>query len=121
MCRLTLTTTILVQHDVNNCFIIAALEGSLCKLLTELFLQILSNEQSEVPAFGMPRELVLIVGPVAGGMLFVAFVGLVIFASMVRKKRSLHGTYSPQKQEYNAPRLELSEMMFKLPPEERLI
>ena len=38
-----------------------------------------------------------------------------------KKKRSLYGTYSPQKQEHTAPRLELAEMKFKIPPEERLI
>jgi len=41
---------------------------------------------------------------------------------MVRKKRSLHGTYNPQKQEINGHRFEMTEMdVFKKPNEERLI
>ena len=59
--------------------------------------------------------------PILGGMLFFALVGILIFVSMAKKKRSLYGTYSPQKQEFNAPRLELHQMKMKLPPEERLI
>ena len=66
-------------------------------------------------------NLMLVVAPVVGGMLFVSIIGLFIFVSMARKKRSLHGTYSPQKQEFQAPRLELSDLMLKVPPEERLI
>ena len=56
----------------------------------------------------------------AGGMLFVAMVGLVVFANMARSKRSQHGTYNPQKQEIMAPRMELNYML-KPPIEERLI
>lgn len=64
--------------------------------------------------------LMLVVSPLAGGLLFVAVVGLLLFVSLARKKRSLNGTYSPQKQELQAPRLELDFMM-KPPNEERLI
>jgi len=64
--------------------------------------------------------LVLIVAPLAGGFLFVAVVGLIVFISLARKKRSLNGTYSPQKLELQAPRFELDYMM-KPPNEERLI
>ena len=64
--------------------------------------------------------LVLLVAPLAGGLLFVAVVGLIVFVSLARKKRSLNGTYSPQKLELQAPRLELDFMM-KPPNEERLI
>jgi len=54
-------------------------------------------------------------------MLFVAMVGLVVFFNMARKKRSQHGTYNPQKQEFKmAPRMELNYML-KPPIEERLI
>ena len=62
----------------------------------------------------------LIIAPLAGGMLFVALVGLVVFFNMARRKRSQHGTYNPQKQEVMAPRLELNYLL-KPPPEERLI
>ena len=62
----------------------------------------------------------LIVAPVASCMLFVAMVGLVVFANMARSKRSQHGTYNPQKQEIMAPRMELNYML-KPPIEERLI
>jgi len=64
--------------------------------------------------------IALIIAPVAGGMLFVALVGMVVFVNIARRKRSLHGTYSPQKQELAAPRLEL-DYMLKPPNEERLI
>ena len=75
------------------------------------------------------------VAPIAGGMMFVALVGLLVFLNMARRKRSLHGTYNPQKQvslmarpreiiqhfqELAAPRFEL-DYMLKLPAEERLI
>ena len=70
---------------------------------------------------GLDDELTsLIIAPVAGGMLFVALVGLVVFFNMARKKRSQHGTYNPQKQEIMAPRMELNYML-KPPIEERLI
>ena len=78
-----------------------------------------------VPTFGLQQDLVLIVAPVIGGVLVVAvmFVGFVICVATVKKKRSLHGTYSPQKQEFSAPRFEMTDMsnLFKLPAEERLI
>ncbi len=45
---------------------------------------------------------------------------LAAFVSAARRKRSLHGKYNPQKQEFSAPRLEL-EMKIKPPAEERLI
>jgi len=64
--------------------------------------------------------VISVVGPVAGGLFFISCVGFCIFISMARKKRSLHGTYSPQKQELHAPRLEL-DYILKPPAEERLI
>jgi len=68
-----------------------------------------------------PDNLVmLILAPVAGGIMFVSLVGLVVFINMARRKRSLYGTYSPQKQELVAPRLEL-DFMLQPPNEERLI
>lgn len=85
----------------------------------------MTNLQPEfIPTFGSQQDLVLFVAPVVGGILFVALIGMgfVICISAVKKKRSLHGTYSPQKQEFNAPRFEMTDMsVFKLPPEERLI
>ena len=66
------------------------------------------------------KDLAMIIGPAAVGLVMVFFVGLMAFFSVARKKRSLHGTYSPQKQEFNAPRLELSNLT-KIPPVERLI
>lgn len=62
----------------------------------------------------------LIIAPVAGGMMFVAMVGLLVFFNMARKQRSQAGTYNPQKQELSAPRMELHYML-KPPIEERLI
>jgi len=74
---------------------------------------------------GTPRQqeenlLVYVVAPVAGGMIFVALVGLLVFLNMARRKRSQAGTYNPQKQELAGHRLEL-DYMLKLPAEERLI
>ena len=54
----------------------------------------------------------------------VAFIGtaLVYFVSIARRKRSLQGTYCPQKQEKKNPCYEMMQMDgIKIPPEERLI
>jgi len=64
--------------------------------------------------------LAFVAAPLAGGMLFVALLGLIVFLNVAKRKRSQHGSYNPQKQEMVAPRMEL-DYMLKLPPEERLI
>jgi len=64
--------------------------------------------------------ILLIVAPLAAGLIFVSVLGLMVFVSIARKRRSEHGTYNPQKLEMQAPRLELH-MMMKPPNEERLI
>jgi hypothetical protein len=48
---------------------------------------------------------------------------VLVFVMQAKKKRSLYGTYSPQKQEHQGatPKFELAELKLKLPPEERLI
>jgi len=63
------------------------------------------------------------VAPVVAGLLVLGIGCLMCLVIMVRKKRSLHGTYNPQKQEINgAPLFEMTERtMFKMPNEERLI
>ena len=68
-------------------------------------------------------ELLLIVTPVLGGLgfLFLSLVILYFMATAVKSRRSLHGTYSPQKQEIQAPRFEMMDLMLKHPPQERLI
>ncbi|TRY63548.1 hypothetical protein TCAL_08301 [Tigriopus californicus] len=79
-------------------------------------------EPSPLPTnVGDARHLIYIGAPLVGIFMFFALVALLVFVSMAKKKRSLYGTYSPQKQEFNAPRLELQELKLKLPPEERLI
>ena len=65
--------------------------------------------------------LVYVLVPTTGAFMFVALVAFLVFVSMAKKKRSLYGSYNPQKEEYNAPRLTDYEMKLKLPPEERLI
>ena len=56
------------------------------------------------------------------GLLILGLGCLMFLVIMVRKKRSLHGTYNPQKQEINGHRFEMTEMdVFKKPNEERLI
>jgi len=66
------------------------------------------------------EELALIVGPIVGGMAFIALVGLAVFLVMARRKRKGEGHYRPAKQELTSPRLQLDNML-KIPPEERLI
>jgi len=66
------------------------------------------------------EELALIVGPIVGGMAFIALVGLAVFLVMARRKRRGEGHYRPAKQELTSPRLQLDNML-KIPPEERLI
>jgi len=66
------------------------------------------------------EELALIVGPIVGGMAFIALVGLLVFLVMARRKRKGEGHYRPAKQEATSPRLQLDNML-KIPPEERLI
>ena len=82
------------------------------------FFQSLAARERESAA--TKESIAYIIFPVVGAMLFVALVGFLVFVSMARKKRSMHGKYNPQKQEFNSPRLEL-EMKIKPPPEERLI
>lgn len=76
---------------------------------------------SEGGGGGSSAALVYIVGPVLGAFALAAVVALLVLLSVGKKKRSLYGTYSPQKQEFSAPRLELAEMKLRLPNEERLI
>lgn len=66
------------------------------------------------------EELALIVGPIIGGMAFIALVGLLVFLVMARRKRKGEGHYRPAKQELTSPRLQLDTVL-KVPPEERLI
>jgi protein crumbs len=66
--------------------------------------------------------LLKIVAPVVAGLLVLGLGCLVCLVIMVRKKRSGHGTYNPQKQEINGHRFEMTEMeVLKMPNEERLI
>lgn len=77
-------------------------------------------EETEIPGGNYSNEILMAVIPTIGSMLFIAIIGIVIFIFMARKKRSLHGTYSPQKEEFQAPIIEMTEV-FKVPPHERLI
>ena len=61
------------------------------------------------------KDVAMIVGPAAVGLVIVVVIGLATLVSVARKKRSLHGTYSPQKQEFNAPRLELATIVKQSP------
>ena len=65
-------------------------------------------------------DIALIVGPIVGGMLFIAVVGMLVFLVMARKKRKSEGKYKPATQELTSPRLQLDNII-KPPPEERLI
>lgn len=82
------------------------------------FFQSFSTEREQINLES--KDLAMIIGPAAVGLVVVFLIGIAAFCSVARKKRSLHGTYSPQKQEFNAPRLELANMM-KIPTVERLI
>lgn len=61
------------------------------------------KDDNEIPSRNDKDEIMVAVIPTIGGMLFIATIGLVIFIFMARKKRSLHGTYSPQNEEFKAP------------------
>lgn len=74
----------------------------------------------EYVQFPTDLELAIIVGCVVGLMLIIAVVGLTVFLMMAKKKRQTRGTYSPSRQEFYSPRVEMGNMM-KPPPEERLI
>ena len=66
--------------------------------------------------------LLNIVAPVVAGLLVLGIGCLMCLVIMVRKKRSLHGTYNPRKQEDDTPRFDGIKMdVFKKPVEERLI
>ena len=75
----------------------------------------------------MSSQVLHLLTPIVIGVIFVAFIGtfLVYIVSVARRKRSLQGTYSPQKQEKNGapPCYEMMQMdgFLKIPPEERLI
>jgi hypothetical protein len=66
------------------------------------------KEDNKVPSGNYKEEIMVAVIPTIGGMLFIATIGLVIFIFMARKKRSLHGTYSPQNEEFKAPIIEMT-------------
>ena len=73
--------------------------------------------------FQSPRrggDIALIVGPIVGGILFIAVAAVIIFLVMARKKRKSEGKYKPATQELTSPRLQLDNII-KPPPEERLI
>ena len=64
--------------------------------------------------------LAIIVGSLLALICLGVIVGLVVFFMMAKKKRATRGTYSPSRQEFYSPRVEMGDMM-KTPPEERLI
>ena len=65
-------------------------------------------------------SVVLIIGPVVGGALFVAIIGVVVFLAVARRKRRNEGKYDPQTAELKSPRLQLDDII-KPPPPEGLI
>ncbi|KAK3862830.1 hypothetical protein Pcinc_031333, partial [Petrolisthes cinctipes] len=71
-------------------------------------------------SFSNNINLAIIVGCVVTLMLIIAIVGLTVFLMMAKKKRQTRGTYSPSRQEFYSPRVEMGNVM-KPPPEERLI
>lgn len=79
---------------------------------------ILSNPNLQSPRRG--GDIALIVGPVVGGILFIAVIAVLVFLIMARKKRKSEGKYKPATQELTSPRLQLDNII-KPPPEERLI
>ncbi|XP_071747876.1 protein crumbs isoform X2 [Lepeophtheirus salmonis] len=65
-------------------------------------------------------DILMIVGPIIGGILFITVMGILIFLVMARRKRRSEGKYKPANQELTSPRLQLDNII-KPPPEERLI
>jgi len=83
-----------------------------------------SNPKDGIPANDMSSQVLHLLTPIVIGVIFVAFIGtfLVYIVSVARRKRSLQGTYCPQKQEKKNPCYEMMQMDgIKIPPEERLI
>ncbi|CAB3373706.1 Hypothetical predicted protein [Cloeon dipterum] len=78
------------------------------------------DQPTESLPSGPGVDIALIVVPIVCVLLLIAFIALVVFVSLARKKRATRGTYSPSQQEYCNPRLELDHVL-KPPPEERLI
>ena len=99
-------------------------------MVSVLFLQVSLNEVNSDESRASSSDGGGVFGGAFGGawLLAAAAVALLAlcagllaaFVSAARRKRSLHGKYNPQKQEFSAPRLEL-EMKIKPPAEERLI
>lgn len=99
------------------------MKKGVCLWASYIHIRVSGKEQTLLDVEGNEikgENIMVAVIPTIGGMFFVATIGLVIFIFMARKKRSLHGTYSPQKEEFQAPILEMTEV-FKVPPHERLI
>jgi len=63
--------------------------------------------------------LVAILPPIAGCLAFFALFGIIVFILMARNKRSLHGTYSPQNEEFKAPIIEMKDMLKDVQTDER--
>ena len=67
--------------------------------------------------------LVFALPAVLGFFVFISTIGAILLLLMARKKRSLHGTYSPQNEEFKSPIIEMTDIV-KVPDErfmERLI
>lgn len=92
------------EEPFYKCICAPGWEGSLCR----------------VKSSRHAGDVALIVGPVVGGMFFVAIVGVLVFLIMARRKRRSEGKYKPASQELTSPRLQLDNII-KPPPEERLI
>lgn len=76
----------------------------------------------EAPSQGFSGTFATVIGTVVIGILCITLITLAVCLTNVRQKRSLHGTYNPQKQEIYNTRFEMKELpTMKLPPEERLI
>ena len=108
-------------------------KSQLCFKMLFVFVVLQKSSTPPKPPAPVPvfSGLLNIVAPVVAGLLVLGIGCLMCLVIMVRKKRALHGTYNPQKEELchrcykpKLPRCDCTEMdfyVFKKPAEERLI
>ena len=114
-----------VEAPFYNCMCTEEWMGKNCTIKVNIFFSLINftiffTNIAHIQSSRRAGDVALIVGPVVGGMLFIAIVGTLVFLIMARRKRRSEGKYKPASQELTSPRLQLDNLI-KPPPEERLI
>lgn len=76
--------------------------------------------KTRVGEIGEESFMVMLIPVIAGAFIIVLLSLMIMLIVAAKRKRSLHGSYNPQKEEFQSPILEMTEI-FKEPPLERLI